>query len=59
MGNCFYGDFGGFFGGLVFFGFVWWFGFLYFILLFLLHFIIASDYLIPKEEACREENEEK
>lgn len=61
MGNRFYGDFGGGFLGWCFFGFVWWGFFLdfFFILLFLLLFIIATDYLIPKEEACREENEEK
>lgn len=40
-------------GVLGFFIFSFW-GFL-----FLLLFITATDYLIPKEEACREENEEK
>lgn len=30
-----------------------------FLFLFLLLVIIAIDYLIPKEEACRDENEKK
>lgn len=70
MGNLFYGDF--FFsflgvGGVgLLFLFVVWFWLcslvwlvLGFVFLFLLFFIIATDYLIPKEEACGEENEEK